>query len=95
MLLEIDFVLKCLSLVSNMIKLADSKGEIDFAKIDAQWQKEFPLLVKKDIAERAAVGIKAPALVQEPAPSRAKKSAPVQEELAEEEEETEAAQKPQ
>lgn len=100
MLLEIDFVLKCLSLVSNMIKLADSKGEIDFAKIDLQWQKEFPLLVKKDIAERAAVGLKTPASAKEaaappPAPSRAKKQAPprvpVQEELAEEEESEESA----
>lgn len=91
MLLEIDFVLRCLSLVNNLIKLSDSKGEVDFAKIDAQWQKEFPLLVKKDIAERASVGAVSAASKskEQPAKSAQKKSSSVQEELAEEAQEQE------
>ena len=82
MLLEIDFVLKCLAAVNNLIKLSDSKGEIDFAKIDAQWQKELPLLVKKDMAERSVAGSKPPSSPQ-PAAKAPRKTTP-HEELEEE-----------
>ena len=50
-LLEMDFVIKVSSEANKLIKkMEDDKGNIDFAKVDAQWPSIYKDLFKEEIS---------------------------------------------
>ncbi|MCC7569973.1 Flp pilus assembly complex ATPase component TadA [Candidatus Micrarchaeota archaeon] len=53
LLMEIEFVMKCNSLSSRLVK-ENEKGVVDYAKVAKQWKKEFEKLVEKEIKEHTS-----------------------------------------
>jgi type IV secretory pathway ATPase VirB11/archaellum biosynthesis ATPase len=55
-LLELDFVVKCNSTISRLLREAETKeGVVDFKTLEPMWDKEFGALLKTDMEERAAL----------------------------------------